>query len=555
MKKSSLILMAAVVLAAMSCGGSGADGVLDRAEAIMNERPERALEMLDSLAVSGVRGKSVVARLSLLRSMALDKNAMDTADVSIVLPAVRYYGRRGDELRKAQAYFYYGRILQNGGDDEAALEAISKAELYAERTDDLYLRGLIADSMGQYFEQEYEFKTAISLYLKALDYFKDVDNSLNMRYMHESLSRVYIILDNTSEALDHARVAMDIAELDGNPEDIIETSLKLAYVYYSEEQYEPAIELFDRVVDTYCNGILPQSYYMLLSQIYYSLGNMQDARLYAESLLDDEDVAPGAYALLSRIEEADGNYKKSNEYLNELIKENFDDELSIKEASIHEADMRYKNRELVRIIEERDIRIRYITLIWSLSILTVIAIALSVVQTRRRQLQKKDAELNEYRNRVTTMQEYSRILEKIKDSVPEKDELIESQINILNRLMNILVHSQEEIKLTFYNEFLNLTHKSEEGSSAMKAVFLHSFEVQYPEVRRTLKYNYPALTDKDIDLYSLIGLGCSTSVIAYLYTTSESYIYNCRMSLRKKLNLSDDRNAFAVHLSELTSKQ
>lgn len=504
MKKSSLILMAAVVLAAMSCGGSGADGVLDRAEAIMNERPERALEMLDSLAVSGVRGKSVEARLSLLRSMALDKNAMDTADVSIVLPAVRYYGRRGDELRKAQAYFYYGRILQNGGDDEAALEAISKAELYAERTDDLYLRGLIADSMGQYFEQEYEFKTAISLYLKALDYFKDVDNSLNMRYMHESLSRVYIILDNTSEALDHARVAMDIAELDGNPEDIIETSLKLAYVYYSEEQYEPAIELFDRVVDTYCNGILPQSYYMLLSQIYYSLGNMQDARLYAESLLDDEDVAPGAYALLSRIEEADGNYKKSNEYLNELIKENFDDELSIKEASIHEADMRYKNRELVRIIEERDIRIRYITLIWSLSILTVIAIALSVVQTRRRQLQKKDAELNEYRNRVTTMQEYSRILEKIKDSVPEKDELIESQINILNRLMNILVHSQEEIKLTFYNEFLNLTHKSEEGSSAMKAVFLHSFEVQYPEVRRTLKYNYPALTDKDIDLYSLI---------------------------------------------------
>lgn len=547
--------MAAVVLAAMSCGGSGAAGVLDRAEAIMNERPERALEMLDSLAASGVRGKSVESRLSLLRSMALDKNAMDTADVSIVLPAVRYYGRRGDELRKAQAYFYYGRILQNGGDDEAALEAISKAELYAERTDDLYLRGLIADSMGQYFEQEYEFKTAISLYLKALDYFKDVDNSLNMRYMHESLSRVYIILDNTSEALDHARVAMDIAELDGNPEDIIETSLKLAYVYYSEEQYEPAIELFDRVVDTYCNGILPQSYYMLLSQIYYSLGNMQDARLYAESLLDDEDVAPGAYALLSRIEEADGNYKKSNEYLNELIKENFDDELRIKEASIHEADMRYKNRELVRIIEERDIRIRYITLIWSLSILTVIAIALSVVQTRRRQLQKKDAELNEYRNRVTTMQEYSRILEKIKDSVPGKDELIESQINILNRLMNILVHSQEEIKLTFYNEFLKLTHKSEEGSSAMKAVFLHSFEVQYPEVRRTLKYNYPALTDKDIDLYSLIGLGCSTSVIAYLYTTSESYIYNCRMSLRKKLDLSDDRNAFAVHLSELTSKQ
>lgn len=186
--------MAAVI--AVSCAGGRADRVLDKAESLMNERPDRSLEMLDSLAAVGVRGKSVEARLSLLRSMALDKNVIDTSDISIILPALRYYEKKGDWLLKARTYFYYGRVLQNGGDYEAALEAISKAELYAGRTDDQYLKGLIADSMGRIYDLNYEFSTAIEYYDKARTLFHLADLSKNEMYLFEILSGTYLKTEN-----------------------------------------------------------------------------------------------------------------------------------------------------------------------------------------------------------------------------------------------------------------------------------------------------------------------------------------------------------------------
>ena len=180
-------LTALMLLCAMGCGNHTAvKGVLDSAEAIMNERPDSALVLLENIDSAAVRGRATVARYSLLLSMALDKNVIDTADISIILPAVRYYERRGDDLSKARTFFYYGRVLQNGNDNEAALEAVSKAELYADRTDDLYLQGLIADCKGRIYEAEFEFEDATSSYIKALHSFQHSKALLNVKILYLS---------------------------------------------------------------------------------------------------------------------------------------------------------------------------------------------------------------------------------------------------------------------------------------------------------------------------------------------------------------------------------
>lgn len=554
MKKSSLILMAAVVLAAMSCGGSGAAGVLDRAEAIMNERPERALEMLDSLAVSGVRGKSVEARLSLLRSMAMDKNAMDTADVSIVLPAVRYYGRRGDELRKAQAYFYYGRILQNGGDDEAALEAISKAELYAERTDDLYLRGLIADSMGRIYNQNEEFESAIEYYDRARELFDIAAQPMNEMYMYELLSRVYLIIDKTDYSIEHAEKALDMAIESNDTTAILSMTANLAYTYYRKDDFGHASKILNEAADVYCSGSIPSVFNVPLAQIYLSMDEIDSARFYAEAeLKSHEDSAPsGVYSLLYSVEAADGNYEQANEYLLGFIQRDFEENILRHNQSAKEADMKYKNKELIEIISQKEIRLRYIVLLSIVSVLALLGVLVAFVQTKKRKLQEKDAEIKEYQNRISTIQEYCEKLESIKKSVPDNDFPIEEQLLVLKELMDLLVHSRKELKVTTYARFKELTIKEESGKSTVLEIFIHFFDITYPGIRILLRKKYPDLTLNDINLYVLIGLGCSTAVIAYIFKTSESYIYNRRMTLRKKLCLSDDRKTFASHLSDLS---
>ena len=89
MKKYLVIVAAAALFAVGSCGNESADKILDAAASLIAENPSEALELLDSLAETGVNGRTREARLSQLRSVALDKNAVDTADISVILPAFR----------------------------------------------------------------------------------------------------------------------------------------------------------------------------------------------------------------------------------------------------------------------------------------------------------------------------------------------------------------------------------------------------------------------------------------------------------------------------------
>lgn len=313
------------MLALSGCGIRTAKGMLDSAEAIMNERPDSALMLLEDLDSAEVRGREMKARYSLLMSMALDKNVIDTADISVILPALRYYGHRGDVLSRARTYFYYGRVLQNGGDNEAALEAVSKAELYAGQTDDLYLQGLIADCKGRIYEDDYEFENAIALYKEALYCFQHIDNLSNEKRMHEVLSRVYDKCGSSDIALQHAKDALYIAYEIGDLEGIIDANLSIANAYYDRGDGQIAKEIVKNVTDRYCQGEMPILYYPLASLLCLSDGDIAGARNYAKAISSEDNA--GVYALLSEIEKQAGDYKKSLEYLNKFIDLNFEERI------------------------------------------------------------------------------------------------------------------------------------------------------------------------------------------------------------------------------------
>ena len=138
-----------LLLITASCVDRGALRALDSVESYITEEPDRALSALDSLSQAGMKGKEANARYALLYSMALDKSGIDTADISIIENAVRYYGKKGDDLRKAQSYYYLARVYQNGKDYDHALSAISNAKTFADKVGVPYLKGLISDCNSQ----------------------------------------------------------------------------------------------------------------------------------------------------------------------------------------------------------------------------------------------------------------------------------------------------------------------------------------------------------------------------------------------------------------------
>ena len=78
-----------------SCASRQTAATLNDVETYIQARPDSALATIRAIDTTTLTSRSLRAHYALLHAMALDKNRIDTTDVNVVMPAVRYYGRHG----------------------------------------------------------------------------------------------------------------------------------------------------------------------------------------------------------------------------------------------------------------------------------------------------------------------------------------------------------------------------------------------------------------------------------------------------------------------------
>lgn len=133
----SLLSAAVLMLLAVSCADDAAVmSELDAAESVMEDSPETALALLDTMQRSRLVSRKAAARHALLYSQALDKNYIDMTTDSIIRPAAEYYSRHGSADERLKAQYYLGCIYRNLGDSEKAMECYVRAERYIDRAED-----------------------------------------------------------------------------------------------------------------------------------------------------------------------------------------------------------------------------------------------------------------------------------------------------------------------------------------------------------------------------------------------------------------------------------
>ncbi len=81
----------------------------------MEEHPDSALHLINGIKITQMRSDKEKAQYSLLKSMALDKNYIDTTTFDVLQPAIDFYLRNGNSNEKLRTYYYQGRIYQNRG--------------------------------------------------------------------------------------------------------------------------------------------------------------------------------------------------------------------------------------------------------------------------------------------------------------------------------------------------------------------------------------------------------------------------------------------------------
>ncbi len=162
-----LLIFMAVSCCMTSCSDHKPQRALDRAESLMETHPDSALILLEEMDKGELGSKKEQARYALLMSMALDKNYIDTTKFDVLQPAVDYYLKHGDSNEKLRTYYYQGRIYQNCGDRDNALDSFVKGiDISPNCTDSLTLvKTLVAQAY--LFYEFYDFDSYINANLRA----------------------------------------------------------------------------------------------------------------------------------------------------------------------------------------------------------------------------------------------------------------------------------------------------------------------------------------------------------------------------------------------------
>ena len=153
---------------------------MNSAEDVMWTRPDSALATLETIDTLRLRTESQRARFSLLYTMALNRNWIDTTDLHLILPAVSYYKNHGSNDDKMMTFYYLGTVQHNAGNPEDAIASYVRALEYSSESDNLIFKGLIASAISDLYCQEQNYSASLGYADEALTLFKKAEDSTRM---------------------------------------------------------------------------------------------------------------------------------------------------------------------------------------------------------------------------------------------------------------------------------------------------------------------------------------------------------------------------------------
>lgn len=197
----NIILLSLAVLTIGSCDRHGtAWNEMDKAENLMDAKPDSALVVLENIPASSVKGKEAAARYALLKSIALDKNYIDTTTFDVLQPAIDYYVKNGTPDEQFRTYYYQGRIYQNQGDDDSAMQSFMNAcDLRKQVTDSLLLSHTLV-AQGTLYLKQYKINDFVHYNMEAAKLYKTIGKDILAIKSYTNALDGYVMQNNKPAA-------------------------------------------------------------------------------------------------------------------------------------------------------------------------------------------------------------------------------------------------------------------------------------------------------------------------------------------------------------------
>lgn len=311
MKKSFPLCTLLIILT--SCIANHQTGeLLNDVESYIQERPDSALNVLRTVSQKSLGTKALKAQYSLLYATALDKNYIDTTDLSVIIPAVEYYAKYGTPSQKMKAFFYQGCIYHNRGEDERAMQNYLRALEDTAKIEDNRYKELVNSAISNLYSKNYHDEQELQYTLDALRYGKMAGDSVGIWAITGHLASCYANMLREEEA--------EIAYQDFFAMPVYDTltvarrGLRYAKDLLRKREPEPerSIEIVERIANAVPEAMTVEAY-SIYAYAYQLIGNDAMANAILEQLeaLDDGTGTLQVWRYL--IYEKQGRYKEAFE--------------------------------------------------------------------------------------------------------------------------------------------------------------------------------------------------------------------------------------------------
>lgn len=496
------VCAAAVVLLSCSKADLETERTLADVASFIEERPDSALTILDTMDSFSLTTSALKARHSLLLAMARDKNYIDDTTDSIIAPAVSWYRRHGSADEKLLMNYYRGRIAMNAGDYETAMRWFADGSRFSEKARNKVWSGRLCNAKFQVYQHLFDSASAIDAALRSADYYAAAGE----------LSRYYDAINNVAcvyeQLLDTANALHYLGILRDNWDDLDESQHSCYYagMLSISSDKKPLLEQY--LCDVNDEQVI---YWVIVAKSYFEIGNYEQASRalkMAEKYVGTQGLDYKWVNAL--VQEATGEYRSAAKSYREFIGANGNNNIDI-----FESDTKFVEE---RIATNRTINHQlYIILIIVLSLL--VSFLFGILLWVRHSSLKKIHKMSEKAHKAETElleKENRRLEEERIRAVREKEEYermyneVVSRIELLERIkkeprLGKGVHDVVDKYLSVLNKFI-AAHVSKTFDKEAKA-------------------ELAALMGEQKDFLKSIGLAFSLSHPNFI-----SYLNKCRLN-------------------------
>ena len=307
------------VFVIMACTDNRKLEIIHQAEGLMQEQPDSALRVLQTINRHSLRGE-ILARYALIYSIAQDKSGLDVTNDSLLRIAHEYYSRHPEDSLYARSQYYMGLYLCLTEQTDSAYSCLLRARTASEAEKDYYTAYLATDRMRRIAEIS---DTALCLTLSKDAYMlykkQGADNLVNEVYLLIGIGDTYSRCGDGDSAIHYYNIALEKARLTSDSIVVASVFQNISRQYLYEKQYEKALNFAQQAVSY--RGYINKRLATLLANCYTENAEYDKAQMYIDALSNDESKEDQLvrFGIMHRLCAKTGDADAAQEYLDSAI--------------------------------------------------------------------------------------------------------------------------------------------------------------------------------------------------------------------------------------------